>query len=178
MSELPVEYFVESQEEKEQWVIDSDSKAEWALKHIAEAKSETQRLVNVCDTAIAEYVFKKEKYQLKFEKETNNLKAMLKTYFESVPHKESKTQETYELPSGKLKLKRGQIEFVRDNEKLVKYLETNPEHIKFIKIEKIPDWASFKKEVDIKGSEVITKDGEIVDGITVHTKPDTFDIEI
>jgi hypothetical protein len=169
-------YVYEDEQEQQGFVIDNDKLAEWALKKIAEDTADTQRLINVCDTVIAEYQFKKQQYQEKLEKKTSNLKTLLHMYFETVPHKTTKTMETYELPSGKLKLKYATQDFIRDEEKLVTWLEAN-DKTDLVKTKKTADWASLKKSVFVNGKNVMDEDGQIVDGVTVETKPERFEIE-
>jgi hypothetical protein len=162
---------------EEGFQINSDALAEWALKKIAEERAEAQRYINVCDTMITEYVMKKQKAQERLESETGYLKGKLQEYFATVPHKATKTQEAYKLPSGTLKLKYGTPEFIRDEEKLVNWLEENGHEDK-VKIKKTADWAEFKKLVTVSFDKVLTADGEVVEGITAQERPNTFEVEI
>lgn len=169
-------YELRDTEEQQAFVIDGDSKAEYALKMIADATAENQRLVNVCDTAISEYQYKKQRYAEKLDRETGYLKAQLQMYFETVPHKATKTMETYELLSGKLKLKYATNEFVKDDEKLVAWLK---EYNKtdFIQTVEKPKWGELKKTCQVSGTNVIDADGLIIEGIVVEKKQEKFEIE-
>jgi len=175
ISNINIDEFIPDEEEK--FVIDNDSKAEWALERIKTEKQDMERLIKVCEDRIADYQQKIEQFKQKYEQRTSYLKTLLHQYFLQVPHKKTKTQETYELPSGKLKLKYPGPEFVRSDEKLVEYLENvNPD---LIKIKKIPDWASFKPFVTVKyGKAVDTTTGEIVEGVTVVERPPEFIVEV
>jgi phage host-nuclease inhibitor protein Gam len=162
---------------EEGFKIDNDGLAEWALKKIAEEQAESQRYINVCDTMIAEYTRKRQKAQEQLETKTAYLKQKLQEYFATVPHKATKTQETYKLPSGTLKLKLPSVEFVRDDTALVEWLKNNGYGDK-VKIKESPDWAEFKKLVTVSFDKVLTADGEIVEGVTVQEKPSSFEVEI
>jgi hypothetical protein len=164
---------------QEGFKIDNDNLAEWALKIIAEEKAETQRYINVCETWIAEYQQKAQKAQERFETKTTYLKQQLQNYFESVPHKATKTQETYKLPSGTLKLKYGTPAYEVDNEKLVKWLKDNKLTM-FIKTEEKAQWGELKKQESWKYSngKLIDENGGIVDGVMVQERPDSFEVEI
>jgi len=162
---------------QEGFKIDNDNLAEWALKIIAEEKAETQRYINVCETWIAEYQQKAQKAQERFETKTLYLKQQLQFYFESVPHKATKTQETYKLPSGTLKLKYGTPEFIRDEKNLVKWLKANGYEDK-VKVEEKADWAEFKKGVIVQSGKVLTADGEVVEGVTANERPNIFEVEL
>lgn len=163
-------------DEQQAFVINNDGAAEWAIKVIADATAEHQRLVNVCDTAISEYQYKKQRYAEKLERETGYLKAQLQTYFETVPHKATKTQETYELPSGKLKLKYATNEFIKDDEKLVQWLKDYNKTDYIQTVEK-PKWGELKKACSVSGTSVIDPDGLIIEGVVVEKKPEKFEIE-
>lgn len=162
--------------EHEGFCVNNDEKAEWALKKIIEETAETQRYINVCQTMINEYQLKIQMAEAQLESKTAFFRSQLNQYFEIVPHSKTKTQETYKLPSGTLKKKFPQPEFVRDDEKLVKWLK---EHgcTELVKTKELPDWAELKKKVNVSGQSVVTEDGEIVDGITVQERPPVFEIE-
>lgn len=164
-------------EAEEGFAINNDNLAEWALKKIAEERAETQRMINVCQTFINEYQMKAENYSKQYESKTAYLKEQLRLYFESVPHKATKTQETYKLPSGTLKRKFGTPEFKVDNDILVKWLEDN-EFGSYVKTEKKAQWGELKKTVTVRSDKIISVNGEIIDGVTAQERPDSFEVEI
>ena len=162
--------------ESEEFSIDNDHKAEWALRKIAEETIESQRYANVCDTVIAEYEFKKQKNKEQLDNKTSYLKQKLLEYFNSVEHKKTKTQETYKLPSGTLKLKYQSPECVRDDETLLKWLKESDKN-EYVKVKESVDWAELKKIAQINGDKALTGDGEIIEGVTVVERSPKFDIE-
>ena len=162
--------------EQEGFTIDNDNKAEWALRKISEERAETQRFVNICNTMISEYQFKAQQAQDKLEQKTSFLIAQLEAYFKTVPKHETKTQATYKLPSGTLKLKKQQPEFSKDEEKLLTWIKANG-YIQ-TKVKEMVDWAEFKKLLKFEGENAIDRNGEIVDGIKVVERPDKFEVEI
>ena len=164
--------------EQEQFSIDNDVKAEWAIKKIAEERAELQRYINVCETMINEYKAKIEERKQKSENNTSWLESELFRYFNTIEKKkETKTQVTYELPSGKLLLKKSTTEFVRDDEKLLEYLKNNKQE-QYIKVKESIDWTNFKKILSITDDTVIDEDGQVVEGITLQEKQAKFEIEI
>jgi phage host-nuclease inhibitor protein Gam len=165
------------EEVQEGFVISNDNLAEWALKKIAEERAESQRYINVCETMINDYRLKIQKEQEKLESKTGYLKAKLQEYFATVQHKTTKTQETYKLPSGTLKMKYGTPEFKVDNEKLVKWLEDSKLDT-FVKTEKMAQWGELKKTITVSFDKILTADGEVVDGVTASDRPDSFEIEV
>ena len=163
--------------EQTEFKIDTDQKAEWALNIIREEQAEAQRLINVCNSQILYYQSEIKKVQDKLENKTGNLKAMLFDYFQTVPRKATKTQETYKLPSGTLKLKYPKPEFKRDDSKLVEWLE-NSSKTDYIKIKKSPDWAALKKTITVVGDKVADENGEIVEGVKVVEREPEFTVEL
>lgn len=168
---------LEEEEIQEEFTIDNDVKAEWALKKIQEETVEAQRYINVCDSMILDYKSKAESTKQKLANQTSYLESKLRQYFETVKHKYSKTQETYDLPSGKLILKNPTKNFVVDEDNLVKWLkENNLDDL--VKTKETPNWEGFKKTITVVDNKVVTADGEIVDSITVSETPATFKVKI
>lgn len=174
MSELMDKEEAVLTEEEVRFTVDDDQKAEWCLDKIREANDEKEkwtafymdRLKKICDQCDAKIAFMQEK---------------LKPYFAMVPHKVTKTQESYALPSGKLVLKEQKPEWVHDDAQLLPWVKANlPE---MIRTKESVDWAELKKELTViwqeDGTQTITNaDGLIVPGVTVTERPDEFKVEV
>lgn len=160
-----------------QFIIDNDTKAEWALEKIKEEKQEMERLIEVCEKKIQEYKQKIEMYQKRYEQRTSYLKSLLNQYFLCVPHRKTKTQEVYDLPGGKLKLKFQGPEIVKDEEVLLTFLEQNG-YNDFIVTKKLVSWAELKSTLKISGDKAITPDGVILEGIKIVERSPVFDVEV
>ena len=121
-----MEYLLDEDDREQQgFVVDNDRAAEWCLKKIKEEQEEHARLQAIIDDEFAELAKKQEEINKRLENKTAYLKRLLYLYFEKVPHKETKTQETYKLLSGSLVFKKPSISIVRpDNDQLVAYLES------------------------------------------------------
>ena len=70
MENLALEMINGMVDNEEQFVINDDGKAEWALNKIAEEKVEMQRMINVANSMIIKYQEKIEVYQKQFESKT------------------------------------------------------------------------------------------------------------
>ena len=140
---------IEGLEENNNFIIDNDEKAEWSIKKIAEDRAEAERFINVCQTMICKYQEQIEQAKADIESKTGYLTHQLRLYMDSVKAKETKTQKTYKLPSGTLKVKYQKPEYKRDEDKLVEFLEKN-NYTSFIKTEFKPEWGEFKKIINIK----------------------------
>lgn len=155
---------------QEAFVIDSDVKAQWALKKIAEARADR-------DTWVEWYTEKIRQIKEQTDFDTANLEMMLADYFQTVPHKSTKTQESYTLPGGKLILKKQNPEYVRDDKTAIDWLKANGGDA-YIKIEEKLDWATLKADTQIVNGQVVTMDGEIVPGIEVIDREPKFTVEV
>ena len=154
----------------EEFVIDTDAKAEWALKKIAEARSDRDAWVKWYEDKIAEI-----KAQTDFN--TMNLERMLADYFATVPHKKTKTQESYSLPGGKLVMKLQNPEFKRDDKTVIEWLKAN-QFTDFVKVEEKLSWADLKAATAIFEGHIVTEDGEIVPGVDVIEREPKFVVEV
>lgn len=136
---------IENEEQKQTWKITDDSKADWALDKIREAQAEYKRFEMVINDKIQQLQEALKEEREKTENETNFFKTKLAEYFELVPKKKTKTQETYKLPSGRLVKKYKKPKFKRNDTELVKWLKKNnmPE---LVKIKESADWATLKKK--------------------------------
>ena len=156
--------------EDEGFVIDTDAKAEWALKKIAEARSDR-------DTWVKWYEDKIDEIKAQTDFNTMNLERMLAEYFANVPHKKTKTQESYALPGGKLILKTQNPEFKRDDKAVIAWLKENSGG-QFIKVKEELDWAGLKGATAVIGDRIATEDGEFIPGIEVIERDAKFVVEV
>lgn len=174
--EMADDFIKENSDENNEFVIDNDEKAEWALRKIAEERKEAQRYIDVCKSMILEYEEKIRKEEERLSKKTSYFEGKLQQYFLCVQHKSTKTQKIYKLPGGTLRLKYQQPEFKRDEEKLLNWLKEN-KLMDFIKVKETPNWAELKKNIKISGDTAVSEDGQIIEGVEVINKPPVFEIE-
>ena len=159
LTEFDMEFGEAPADGEERFVIDSDAKAEWAIRKIAEEQAEFERLNACCQAEIERYIERQDFYAKRFESRTENLRAMLQAYFGTVPVKDSKTQQKYELPSGSLVMKKASSDFKADTDKLREWLEAG-NMTTYLKTEVSPKWTLVKKQLSA------TENGEIVFGET------------
>lgn len=157
-------------QEVESFVIDTDAKAEWALRKIKEARADR-------DTWVAWYKEKIVEITAQTDADTANLERMLLDYFASVPHKKTKTQESYKLPCGKLVLKTQNPEYKRDDKTVIEWLKLNGQD-NFVKVKEELDWAGLKEATEIFNGHIVTEDGEIVPGVEVVDREAKFVVEV
>ena len=143
MAEIETEEFVGDAESYETgFVVDDDKKADWALKKIKEIKKETEEWTNF-------YEGKKQKIISANEMRESNLLEKLRAFFQTLEKtKETKTQFSYELPGGKLVLKKGKSDFaVSDKKTLAEQLKNT--HPELVQTKTEPKWADIKKGLQL-----------------------------
>ena len=161
-------------EAQEPWAVTDDQTAEWCLDKIREARKEKEKWAAFYDEQKARAMNREDNRILFFE-------SKLAVYFAKVPHKVSKTQESYQLPSGKLVRKEQKPEWEHDDAQLLPWVKENVPEL--IKTKESVDWDKLKKELSViwkeDGSQTITNaDGMVVPGVTVTERPDVFKVEV
>ena len=159
-------------DQPEEFTVTDDATAQWCVKKIREAEETKEMWRKHYDEQFA-------KVTAASDASIAYMTAKLEEYFLTVPHKATKTQESYALPGGKLLRKKQQPKFDTDDEALIPWLKSSNMN-QFIKIKESTDWAGLKKLVTISpdGEHVMTEDGEIVPGVNVTIRPDIFKVEM
>lgn len=160
------------------WRITDDGCADWACRKIAEERAELARIRELAEAQIARIEEKLAAAERRCENGTRFLTSKLAEYFETVPHKTTKTKASYRLLSGTLTRKFGGASMEKDDSKLVEFLKASG-NLEFIKTEEKPKWGEYKKRLEIMGGSVVdTETGEIVEGVKAVEKPDTFTVDV
>lgn len=100
----------------------------------------------------------------------------LRAFFDTVPHKSTKTQDYYKLPGGKLMMKRQNPEYKRDDATTIEWLKANG-GANYIKTVESLDWANLKADATIVGNNIVNADGEIIPGVEVTEREPKFCVE-
>lgn len=161
---------------KEAYEIHSDAEADRAIEKIQDARAERDRLVEACNERIAEFEARIKAIEADCERETGYYTGLLFEYFGGVPHKRTKTQETYALPSGKLVLKRPAVAPRIDEERLLQWAQASaPEFVQTVVKTR---WGDLKKQIVLKNDRYIfAETGEVVDGLTPEEQPERFEVK-
>ena len=164
-----------TEETKEQFEITNDSTAEWALKKVLSAERERDRLLELIETEEQNLELQRQETERRYESDTAFLLAKLSEYFDKVERKATKTQETYQLLSGKLVRKYPKLRLVPNEEALLKFCKANiPE---YVKLTEKPMWGEIKERFGIvDGAVVYTDTGEIVDCVCAEEVPAAFGV--
>lgn len=161
--------------------ITDDKMADWALRTIRDEESERDRIIEIAKDQIAELESQIQSITNKCENKTAFLKNCLAMYMTMVPHKETKTQETYQLLTGKLIFKKPSVKITHNDEKLLQYLKEN-DGADFIKVKESVDWSGFKANLTVSenGEVIDTGLGTVIDSeiCGIEEVPASFDIKI
>lgn len=152
----------EDQEEVlEEVAVLDDASAEYMLKRIREAEDQYERM---------EAWYEHQKGKAKQLRDRTVAWAMrgLRSYFDMVPTKNTKTQRSYELPGGKIVVKAQEPKYDQDDKELVPWLKQN-KMTDMIRIKEESNWKELKNLLKLApdGKSMVTADGEIVPGVKV-----------
>lgn len=156
--------FVAADPEKqdEAWKITNDRAADWAVKKVKEEEAEYFRLNSLAHEQIAEINAKIEAAEKRMNSRTAFLKSKLAEYFGTVPHRETKTQEQYQLLSGKLVFTKPKQAYEKDEANLLSYLKASG-LTEYIQTTEKPMWGDLKKQLTIfDGKAVLADTGEVI----------------
>ena len=170
----------EQQEELPEVVILDDASAEMIMRQLKQAEDQYERMSAWYKTQIQRLKDIRDRTRTWAE-------TCLRPYFDMVPHTGKKIL-SYEMPGGTMKLAKQDPEYEVNDEELVPWLEANNLDA-FVAVKKEARWGDFKDtlkdgkqihtvEADDGTLRVITKDGEIVPGVTAISRDDKFTIKV
>lgn len=172
MSEMRDEIYEEENEEQEEVAVLDDASAEMLLDRIRWANQQYDRM---------ESWYKKqlEKAAAVRDRTVAWAERGLRDYLNMVPVKKTKTQVSYELPSGKLVLKDQAPKFDTKDDELVPWLKAN-RMTDMIQVKEEAKWGELKKVLKVApdGKSMVTEDGEIVPGVTVEQRMPKFSVTL
>lgn len=166
----------DTEEVQEGFVIDNDSKADWAARIVKEEAAERDRLLALVKAERERLDAKEEEIRRRYEQKTDYLTGQLLSYMATVKTRDTPTQRTYALLNAKLVYKLPKMD-IQPGEGLVDWLEAN--RYEFLKIEKKPAWADVKANTIQIGEGIfaMADTGEIVDGIVQKEVPGKFEVK-
>lgn len=152
-----------------------DTDAEYMLTVKRQAEEHYQKME-------AWYAFKLQQEKDRMNRRVAWAESNLRVYFNALGPgiaKVTKTQMSYELPNGKLILKKVEPKYDIKDEELLPWLKKN-DRAALVKVKESPDWAALKKTLKVgpDGKSMITADSEIVPGITVLPQEDKFSVSL
>ncbi|TCU67531.1 Gam-like protein [Tissierella praeacuta] len=164
---------------KETWKIENDDDAEWLIEKYNEDLIEKARYRMSLENKVKDLMDKLNKLDEEEKYAIEKRNSYLIEYFESIDDKfkkKTKTQEKYRLPSGEIIKKYPNPEYKRDNDRLLSWIQKNKLD-DYVEIKQSPKWGELKKVTKIVNGQVVTEDGEIVEGVEVIEKPPVMEFK-
>lgn len=155
-----------NQEEKERFSIENDDQLKWAFQMMEEKRKEIRAKKDMIQQATDYY-----ESQIKdLRKDINSFKDMAMQYADEQADEDPNWQ-FKESPYGRIIRKNEKIDLVvSDEQALINHLK-GTEFVEHVEEEKLK-WGDLKKTLSTPdGEHVVNDDGELVDGVTVVTKP-------
>lgn len=156
-------------ETKEPWKIKNDDDAEWLIEKVNEDLIESARYKESLKNKIEALEKKLRKVEEEEKLSIERRNSYLAEYFETIDEKfkkKTKTLEKYRLPSGEIVKKYPNPQFKRNNNKLLGWIKQNNLD-DYVEIKESPKWNELKAITSVKNGQVVTEDGEIVEGVEV-----------
>lgn len=158
-----------AEEAKEGWVCETDQDAEWCLLQIKRAQAEKERWKSHYKAAL-------ESVTASCDETIGRMEMFLHGYFKTVPHKHTKTEENYALPSGKIMIKAQDVTYEYDEPEVIAWLKAHGKG--FIKTTESLDWDAMKKTLTVMGETVADADAEIIPCIKAIEREPVFKVQV
>lgn len=175
----PIDGDVMPKEDNWYYEVCNDVQADNAIRFIKEETKNTERIIAIAQAEKAALDVKIRQLRERCEQRTQEKRDALQRYFETVEHRQTKTTEKYDLLSGTLTRKKAtKAPAVEDVDVLTRWLEENQLE-NLVQTTKKPKWGELKKliDYDAHGNVTIRATGEVVEGVTVEEKPESFKID-
>lgn len=156
------------EEEKERFKIENIEQVNWVLRKIRAYKKQIEQNNSLADQEIERINGWREKENRSAQHAIEFFQGLIEEYFFEMKKKDKNFK--ISTPYGKVSARKQQSKWHYDDEKLVNWLLQNDKELVRTKYE--PDKNGIKKKYKVIGINVVTEDGEIVEGITIEERPE------
>lgn len=164
---------------RETWKIRNDDDAEFIIGVCNEKLIESARFKLALENKIKSLQDKLKMVEEEERLAIESRNSYLIEYFETIDEKfkkKTKTQEKYRLPSGEIIKKYPGPEFKRDEEKLLNWIKSNKMN-DYVEVKETPKWGELKKITEVFNGQVVTEDGEIIEGVELIERPPVMEFK-
>jgi len=174
------EHIANKVNEDGRFVIDTDEKADWALRKIAEAENEIEKVEHYAESQIRQIESWRTKQTEKHHNSIEHFQSLLTEYAIN-KRKEDKSFKSITLPSGNIGYRRLQDKWVYNDETMIKTLES--ENLNdYVKVEKKLDKRELRKYIKdnctIVDGKVIDENGQVLNGIEIKEQGETLNVRL
>ena len=153
------------------FTVTDDKAAEWCIEKIKALRADTEKWTN-------HYTAQLENIRRTNAESEAYFTGLLAAYFDTVPHKVTKTQESYQLPSAKMVFKQQEPEYTRDDAAICDWLDAAGRD-DLVQVKRVPKWADLKKTITILDDGTCADaNGEIISGLTATPRAPEFKLQI
>jgi phage host-nuclease inhibitor protein Gam len=178
-SQPTLQEFLDDQEQvnAESFVIDTEEKANWALRKIRSLKEKKQDNIALAEAEISKIDAWLESVNEKVDRDAEYFQNMLAAYAQKRRNEDSKFK-SLKLPHGKIAFRKQQPKWEYDDSKLLESLKSSGLD-DLIRIKEEPDKTAIKKRLVVSGEFAVNPDsGELIGGITIQQREDDFKVEV
>jgi hypothetical protein len=172
--EMELQEAVEVSETQERFKIDNLEAANWAFRKLAAIERKKKEVQELAQKEIERIKTWEQQEISSLNNSKEFFEGLLTEYFAREREKDPKFK--ISTPYGKVSARKQQPKWNYDDEKLVNWLLQNDKELVRTKYE--PDKNGIKKKYKVIGTNVVTEDGEIVEGITVEERPEKIEIKV
>lgn len=171
------EHIAEEVNNNDRFVIDSEEKADWALRKIKEAENNIEKIEEFAEHQIRQIENWKAKQTEDHYYNIGNLQSLLAEYLRN-KRKEDPEFKSITLPNGNVGFRRNQSKWIYNDDVVLEALE-NENMTDFIKVEKKLDKRLIKKAFEVMGDKVINPDtGEVIEGIEIVEQGESLNVRL
>lgn len=172
--EMELQEALETSETQERFRIENLEAANWAFRKLAAIERKRKEIQELANKEIERIKAWQEKEERSLDNSKEYFEGLLTEYFAREREKDPKFK--ISTPYGKVSARKQQPKWHYDEDKLVKWLKENNQNLLRVKYE--PDKDKIKKTYKIVGTNVVTEDGEIVEGITIEERLEKVIIKV
>lgn len=165
------------QKEDDNFVVDDDHKANWALKKIRQLKKKKQKNKEFAEKEINEIKEWLNGENSKLEDSIEHFESLLTKYAMELKDDDDDLK-TKNLPAGKMQFRKQQPKWNYNNDKLLEAVKSAGLN-ELVKVKERVDKRQLKKQVEVAGSKIINAEtGEVIDGVEVQERGEKFKIKV
>lgn len=168
------EIMQEDTQEKKRFRIENLEAANWAFRKLAAIERKKKEVQELAQKEIERIKAWEQQEISSLDNSKEFFEGLLKEYFAREREKDPKFK--ISTPYGKVSARKQQPKWHYDEAKLIEWLKENNKDLLRVKYE--PDKNEIKKVYKVVGTNVVTEDGEIVEGITVEEMPEKIEIKV
>lgn len=170
------EFLDEKEGINEAFEVVNDSQANWALRKIKEHQQEIKWNQEMAQYEIEKIEEWEEQVNQPLTRSIDYFQGLLAQY--AMAKKEADPEfKSLKLPNGNLQFRKQQPKWNYDNKKVVESLKQLG-MTDYIRVKEEPAKSDIKKVLTVAGDKVVNENGEVVEGIEIEERDESFSVKI